>query len=52
MERQDYLPPHVTTKLKCLISQMIIINNQPTVFQDTTDQDATDSTPECGFFFI
>ena len=21
------------------------------MFQDTTDQDATDSTPECGFFF-
>ena len=26
--------------------------NKPTVFQDTTDQDATDSTPECGFFFL
>ena len=22
------------------------------MFQDTTDQDATDSTPECGFFFL
>ena len=22
------------------------------MFQDTTDQDATDSTPECGFFFF
>ena len=54
MERQVYLPPQVTTELKCLIFQMIIIksNNQQCFFQDTTDQDATDSTAGCSFFSL
>ena len=55
MERQVYLPPQVTTELKCLIFSVKIfimkLNNQQ-CFQDTTDQDAADSTAGCDFFYL